>query len=180
MFLAYVSFKHTMHKLGRSSNLIRPEPPPLPEGRLIFERKFPASTEEKNVTLNQMLERLQPWLERLQTRGVSLERVRLCLDEALVNAVMHGSKYDPSKQVHAAVYATEQKFSILIEDEGPGFNEEDLPDPEAPENLLEESGRGVILIRALMNEVSYWRNGASLMMAHYMPGTTIQNRTDHA
>jgi anti-sigma B factor antagonist len=116
-----------------------------------------------------MLETLHPWLDRLQAGGVPLEWMRLCLDEALVNAVMHGSNYDPAKQVRASAYVSGQKLSFLIEDEGPGFKEEDLPCLDDPE--LNENGRGIVLIRGLMNEVGYWRNGASLLMAHFLPGS---------
>jgi len=152
-------------KLGRSTNLVRKEHPPAPSGEIIFERRFPANNESKNEVLTALLEKLA---------GIGAidgeAEMRLCLDEALVNAVMHGSKYDSSKSVHVRAFLHDGKWSVLIEDEGPGFREEDLPDPDAPENLLEESGRGVHLMRSLMDEVSYWRGGSALLMSRKMKG----------
>ena len=153
-----------MHKkLGRNTNLVRTNPPPQPAGELIFERSFVSSDEAKNVALGELL-------EALQGRALIMDepdelRTRLCLDEALRNAVMHGNKFIADKTVRVRAYDAPAAWSVLVEDEGGGFREEDLPDPDAPENLLEEGGRGVHLIRSIMDEVSYWKNGSALLIA---------------
>ncbi|HYG77481.1 MAG TPA: ATP-binding protein [Planctomycetota bacterium] len=150
-------------KLGRSTNLVRAGDPPLPEGELIFEHSFAADTELKNESLNLLLAVLR---RQGALKSDSAEaRYRLCLDEALVNAVMHGSKYDHTKNVHVRAWLSSTTWTVIVSDEGSGFREEDLPDPDAAENLLEESGRGVHLIRSIMNTVSYWRGGRTLLIA---------------
>jgi serine/threonine-protein kinase RsbW len=93
-----------------------------------------------------------------------LVRARLCLDEALVNAVMHGSGFNAAKRVVLRAYVRKDGWSVRVEDEGSGFRDEDLPDPEALENLLEEGGRGVHLMRSMLSELSYWRGGRVLVM----------------
>lgn len=75
--------------------------------------------------------------------------------EAAVNAVVHGNKYDPQKHVTASFELTETNLTIEIADQGPGLDPDQCPDPLAPENLLRTSGRGIFLMRALMDEVHF-------------------------
>ena len=75
--------------------------------------------------------------------------------EAAVNAVVHGNKYDPGKQVKARFEAGEEGLRITVSDEGAGIDVTAIPDPLAPENLLRSSGRGVFLMRSFMDEVSF-------------------------
>lgn len=150
-------------KLGRSINLVRAGDPPEPDGRCIFDERFPATSDEKSRALENLIASLA------EAQGLKNEsdesRARLCLDEALVNAVMHGSRNDSQKTVHAQAYILPNAWQVRITDEGEGFRDEDLPDPDAIENLLEEGGRGVHLIRSIMSDVSYWRGGRMLVMS---------------
>ena len=75
--------------------------------------------------------------------------------EAAVNAVLHGNKKDPNKQVRARFTLTPESLSIQISDEGSGFNPSSVPDPLSPEGLLKPSGRGIFLMRAIMDEVNF-------------------------
>ena len=75
--------------------------------------------------------------------------------EAAVNAVIHGNRYDPNKTVAAEFSLTEKNLAVKIADQGPGMDPEAIPDPLAPENLLRSSGRGVFLMRAIMDEVHF-------------------------
>lgn len=85
----------------------------------------------------------------------SLFAIRLVMDEALTNAVRHGNGSDPTKNVTVEFSADATKLTVSIEDEGPGFKPEELPDPTAVENLCRPHGRGVMLMRAYMTDVSY-------------------------
>lgn len=85
--------------------------------------------------------------------------------EAAVNAIVHGNKYDPTKHVNASFEITDKELTIQIADEGPGLDPEGIPDPLAPENILRSSGRGIFLMRAIMDEVHF-------RMLH--PGTEIR------
>src|SRR5687768_15824579 len=90
--------------------------------------------------------------------------VELALEEALVNAIKHGNQLDPAKRVFVRYEITGDRFDIRIEDEGPGFNPADVPDPTAPENLERPCGRGLLLIRYYMTEVSFQDNGRTIAM----------------
>ncbi|MEM7626810.1 MAG: ATP-binding protein [Planctomycetota bacterium] len=89
----------------------------------------------------------------------SLFAIRLALDEALTNAVRHGNGSDPTKNVTVEFSASAGKLTVSIEDEGPGFKPEDVPDPTAEENLCRPHGRGVMLMKAYMTEVTYNERG---------------------
>jgi serine/threonine-protein kinase RsbW len=77
--------------------------------------------------------------------------------EAGVNAVLHGNKKDPNKCVRAEFELTDEALTIKIADEGEGLDPDAIPDPLAPENILKPSGRGVFLMRAIMDEVEFRR-----------------------
>ena len=124
--------------------------------------------------------------------GSEIVRVSVALEEALVNAIVHGNlevsselreRADDSferlirqrrqtppycdRQVSVTATYGKNAVSYLIEDEGPGFDVASLPDPTDTENLLKCSGRGIMLIRAFMDEVSYSENGSSVRMVKY-------------
>ncbi len=83
------------------------------------------------------------------------DRISIAVREATVNAVLHGNQYDPKKRVTIAFEATPGALSVTVRDEGKGLNPDNVPDPLAPENLLKQSGRGIFLIRAFMDEVRF-------------------------
>jgi len=89
----------------------------------------------------------------------SLFATRLALEEALVNAIKHGNKLDPKKMVIVEARVFRDRVEIEIEDQGPGFDRSSVPDPTAEENLCKCSGRGILLIEAYMNKVSWSRDG---------------------
>jgi serine/threonine-protein kinase RsbW len=75
--------------------------------------------------------------------------------ELVNNAIHHGNKNDPEKLVHITFTVDDQKIELRIIDQGGGFNPDKLKDPLAPENLLNESGRGIFLIRNLMDGLEF-------------------------
>lgn len=97
-------------------------------------------------------------VELLEARSFSPQDVfgiRLSLEEALVNAIKHGNGGDPEKSVHVQCRIAADEIDIVIEDEGPGFDPGDIPDPTLEENLEVPSGRGVMLMRSFMTQVEY-------------------------
>jgi serine/threonine-protein kinase RsbW len=81
-----------------------------------------------------------------------LHKIGMAVREAMVNAVVHGNRYNLKKKVHLTVQATAGRLSLTIVDEGEGFEATELPDPLAEENLLRQSGRGLLLIKAFVDE----------------------------
>jgi serine/threonine-protein kinase RsbW len=110
---------------------------------------------------------LQYLIERVAKLGViKPERSNLfiALDEAFVNAVKHGNKNDPTKLVRITAELSPQEARFTVEDEGEGFDVEQIPDPRDPENLFKASGRGVLLIYNIMDKVEYNARGNRLTM----------------
>lgn len=82
-----------------------------------------------------------------------LHRMGMAVREAMVNAVVHGNRYNLRKKVHLAIGNNSDRLTVTITDEGEGFDFANLPDPLAEENLLRQSGRGLLLIRAFVDDV---------------------------
>ena len=96
--------------------------------------------------------------------------IKMAVEEALVNAIKHGNQMDPGKSVRVAWTVAAERFDVRITDEGPGFNPDDVPDPTAPENLERPCGRGLLLIRYYMTEVTFTNNGRTIVMAKLANG----------
>lgn len=90
--------------------------------------------------------------------------IKLALEEALINAVKHGNGCDPAKCVTVRYAVTPQKVIILVRDEGKGFIPDQIPDPTAPERLPIPSGRGIMLMRAYMDEVEFRDQGREVYL----------------
>ncbi|MBX9850755.1 MAG: ATP-binding protein [Cytophagaceae bacterium] len=93
--------------------------------------------------------------------------IMVAVTESVNNAIRHGNKLDKNKNVTLTVNCEENKLSFLIEDEGPGFNYDTLPDPTAPENLDKLGGRGIFLMRHLSDEVNFYNEGRTVELAFY-------------
>jgi serine/threonine-protein kinase RsbW len=91
--------------------------------------------------------------------------VETALREALANAILHGAKNDPSKQVQCTVACDETRGMLLVvRDPGQGFDPTSLPSPIQGQNIFSEHGRGLYLINQLMDDVRYERGGTEIHM----------------
>ncbi len=81
-----------------------------------------------------------------------LMKIGMAVRESVVNAVVHGNRYNTHKKVRFVVTADGKTFTVLVADQGEGFDMESVPDPLAPENLLRTSGRGIFLMRSFMDD----------------------------
>lgn len=96
--------------------------------------------------------------------------VRIALEEALANAVLHGHRGDESQPIEAAWCVTQDEVRLEVADEGRGFDPDAIPDPTADENLTLPSGRGLAMIRAFMDEVEVIAPGNRLIMCRARRG----------
>ncbi len=85
--------------------------------------------------------------------------VLIAVTEAFNNAVIHGNKYKINSNVFIKVLEGDCNFVFQIDDEGNGFDFDNLPDPTQPENLEKENGRGVFLMKSLAEDVVFENNG---------------------
>jgi serine/threonine-protein kinase RsbW len=81
--------------------------------------------------------------------------IAMAVREATINAVLHGNEYDPARHIEVTLENTGEDLKISIADEGRGFDPEKVPDPLKEENILRGTGRGIFLIRSLMDEVHF-------------------------
>jgi serine/threonine-protein kinase RsbW len=101
--------------------------------------------------------------ERAGLADEDLMKIGMAVRESMVNAVVHGNKYNANKKVRFSVSHAAERLTVRIADQGEGFEPESLPDPLAPENLMRTSGRGIFLIRSFMDEFEIRRSEAGGM-----------------
>ncbi|HET6862164.1 MAG TPA: ATP-binding protein [Pyrinomonadaceae bacterium] len=114
--------------------------------------------------LNGVLEYLQERVSKLGLIKPERSNLFIALDEAFVNAVKHGNKNDPTKLLRITAELSPREASFTVEDEGEGFDIREIPDPCDPANLFRTSGRGVLLIYNIMDEVEYNAQGNRVKM----------------
>jgi serine/threonine-protein kinase RsbW len=125
-----------------------------------FEIAIPSNTARGH----EVQERILNLLQEREFSAKDLFGVKLALEEAIVNAIKHGNRMDPSKSVRVRCELDDERVQILVEDEGLGFDPSDVPDPTEVENLEKPSGRGLMLMRAFMTTVEYNARGNRVLL----------------
>ncbi|MCA1632561.1 MAG: ATP-binding protein [Acidobacteria bacterium] len=132
----------------------------LPFVRERIEFELPSDLSLMNGVLHYLIERVAA----LGVIKPDNSNLFIALDEAFVNAVKHGNRSDPHKLVRITADLSSKEARFQIEDEGEGFDINSIPDPLDPANLFKTSGRGVLLIYNIMDQVEYNERGNSLTM----------------
>ncbi len=132
---------------------------PAPE---IYKAEFPSDLGARVEVMTAVCDALK------ERNGFSNEdealQFRLCFDEALVNAIKHGNRFDTNKKVTVTLYIASEVWGVRIEDQGKGFDPKTLPDPDDPNSLLLEHGRGILIMKSIMSEVHYYDRGNRLLL----------------
>ena len=97
------------------------------------------------------------------------EQVNLAVIEAGTNAIKHGNKEDSSKRAHFEFVVHPDQLTVVVQDRGEGFEREEVADPLDPANLLKSSGRGLFLMEACMDSVTYEKSGTIVKMVKHKP-----------
>ena len=84
--------------------------------------------------------------------------------EATNNAIIHGNNSDPKKNVKIQIQLEEKELKVHVEDQGMGFDYENVPDPTSPENLEKINGRGIFLMEHLSDEIMYREDGRIVVL----------------
>jgi serine/threonine-protein kinase RsbW len=138
-----------------------PETPALSE---LLDVNLPADSD----AIANVVDSISETLVRLEVPEQKRFEVALAVQEALANAVVHGCRNDSSKQVRCRLKSDPQgRIVIIVTDPGPGFSPDVLSDPKASENVYADHGRGVYLIRQLMDEVHFEQPGNEIRMWKY-------------
>lgn len=93
----------------------------------------------------------------------------IAVTEAVINAVVHGNKNNHGKQVYLNLQYDDKEITVKIKDEGEGFDPKKIPDPTSNENLFKESGRGIFIIRSLVDKFEFKtdKSGSELILTMY-------------
>lgn len=139
----------------------RPENSPLP---VCLEATIPADVEQ----IAPLVQRILGIAREKQAVPGKEDEVGLALQEALANAVRYGARSDPTKTVSCTVSCGNPGgMLIVIRDPGEGFDPDSVPNPMLGDNVFSDHGRGLHMIRALMDEVHWERNGTEIHMRKY-------------
>ena len=142
-----------------------------------------AQERRPQIVLDQRLESSLESVDQSEERVVALAqeagfpdedtyRLGYAVREALVNAVVHGNRYSANKTVHFRVAYSERGIEILVQDQGEGFLAGEQADPLAEENLMNQSGRGLALIKAFTDELiveSAQPSGTRVILRKFLP-----------
>ena len=129
---------------------------------------------EEYESTKKSLQHIEPLLNKIKEQiPIHLEKyykILIAVSEAVNNAIIHGNKLDRNKKVKIDIKANKEKIEILVEDEGTGFDVDSLADPRTPENIMKESGRGVLLIKELSDISKFNKsgNGYSVFMVFFL------------
>ena len=118
-------------------------------------------------SLDSYHELVQKILEQLEAFGWSkgdLFGIHMALEESITNAIRHGNKLDPSKQVEIECRMSPERFWIQIQDQGEGFDPQKVPDCRCADRLEVPGGRGLVLMQAYMSHVEYSDRGRRLTL----------------
>lgn len=91
--------------------------------------------------------------------------IKLCVEEAVRNAIVHGNNSHKKLRVKIVYWIEGGNINIEVEDEGKGFDHSKVDDPTLDENILRNCGRGVFLIKKLMDDVRFNKSGNNIKMA---------------
>jgi serine/threonine-protein kinase RsbW len=123
--------------------------------------------------ISPFVDQLMRFIARFRGADQNHVEIEIALREALVNAIVHGNHNDPRKRVYVNCRCmTDGQVSITVEDEGKGFGHDGVPDPTSPSNRQRTHGRGIYLIRTLMDEVDFEGGGSVVRMRKRAPASS--------
>jgi serine/threonine-protein kinase RsbW len=122
----------------------------------------PHKTESLNIPSSvDQIEKVDVFVESCATRlGFSqdaLADIGICVTELVMNAIVHAHKEQADIPVEIQVQCHQDGMMVSVRDYGPGFETAMIPDPTSPENILEDHGRGILIVRAMMDDVKVTR-----------------------
>lgn len=122
------------------------------------------SISSKIENLNKIEKMVDEVSEECKLSSEIYGKVLIATIEAVNNSILHGNKLDETKEVKIEFAVIDKRLKICIEDEGPGFDFNNVPDPTLPQNIENIHGRGVFLMDHLCDDINFEKNGARVEM----------------
>ena len=132
------------------------------------------SFQSKAENLNVVEQMINTVCEEHEVNEDCYGNILIALTEAVNNAIHHGNKSNPSKEVTLNLTSEGSVLSFIIEDEGPGFDYNNLPDPTDPKNIEKPHGRGVFLMKNLADRVEFLNEGSKVKMDFNLDDTLLK------
>ena len=133
------------------------------------------SLPSKVAAISPFVDRLMLLFRKCGCVSEGESEVEIALREALANAIIHGNHENSGKHVHVRCRCEPTEISIAVKDEGSGFDVDRISDPTAPENTRSAHGRGIYLMKALMDEVRFEEGGVVVHMRKSTGQTASNN-----
>ena len=128
---------------------------PLPYNQLIVTLQEEFNLPSRIESVDEAASKADDFAKKSGLGDDFISSIDLAVRESVANAVKHGNRFDESKSVEVRLLRNDVGFEMFVRDFGTGFDPEEIPDPTDPANLLKASGRGILFIRAFMDEVDW-------------------------
>jgi serine/threonine-protein kinase RsbW len=143
-------------------------PSPWPLDRQRFTERFRTHIPSTKQALNKAVHSVMQMAERCDCVDDNQADLEIALREALANAMIHGNAYRTTKRIFIRCYgAPSSALLIVVRDEGEGFDPTNVPDPRDEDRMHLHHGRGLLLMRELMDYVEYRKNGREVVLYSY-------------
>lgn len=120
----------------------------------IKELKLPSQIE----SVDEAAQTAENFAREIGMDAASISAIDLAIRESVANAVKHGNKFDLTKTVEVVLTHSAEAFEIMVRDHGRGFKVDDIPDPTDKDHILRPSGRGILFMKAFMDEVEWFNH----------------------
>ncbi len=158
----------------------KPKQKPKPKSKPARAARLSLSLESKTESADRAELRVIEFAGNAGCDEWQCHEIGLAVREAVANAVLHGNRHDAKKKVLLKAEMGKDELHISIRDEGEGFDPDDLPNPLQDNGLLRESGRGVFLVKACMDEVAVRRvasGGTEVILRKHISSTPARRKT---
>jgi len=122
--------------------------------------EVPSSTAE----IAKVIHTLENFLNSVDCCTEPVGEVTLAASEAVTNAIIHGNKKDVQKKIFITFRKTASELSVIIEDQGDGFEPDKIPNPMTPKNRMKTTGRGIYLMKAVVDKVIFNRKKSGMQV----------------